>query len=423
MAFNVSIIFRAVDQFSAVSKKMTHQIKKQKEEFNKVSEAVEKAKVKFKEMSAQARKTGAIMTAAVTVPMLIMAKKAIDAASNAEETQSKFNEVFSSMRSEANKTASDFASSFGVANSTAQEMISNTGDILSGLKFTQKESLKLSVQIAQLGSDLTSFKNFQGGAAQASTILTKALLGERDSLVSLGLKISEEEVKAKELMLAQQGQRFASERQAKAQATLALVMERSQNAIGDTQRTWDSYANSSRRVQEQQKQLAETWGRLLLPVAGKINSMLSEMLDFLESLSPGTQKLIIGFAAFAAILGPILVLLGSISLVIGAISLPVLAIVAAVGALAAGLVFLKKNWIEVSDAIGGTIEQIQINFENSIVGKLFDKIGSLAGGGESKIALDINVNDKAGNVDNIESSSATAPGVSLNVGQNMGMAL
>ena len=105
------------------------------------------------------------------------------------------------------------------------------------------------------------------------------------------------------------------------------------------------------------------------------------------------------------------------------VAVPVLAIVAAVGALAAGLVFFKKNWIEVSDAIGGTIEQIQINFENSIVGKLFDKIGSLAGGGESKIALDINVNDKAGNVDNIESSSATAPGVSLNVGQNMGMAL
>ncbi len=182
-----------------------------------------------------------------------------------------------------------------------------------------------------------------------------------------------------------------------------------------------------------QESIGKVIGEALLPLA----LMVKKAAERFESASPAVKKLVAAVVVFGAVLFPVLSAVGSlliglaslkivgigIAAVFGAISLPVLAIVAAIAALAAGLIYLKSNWLEVSNAIGGTIEQIQINFENSLVGKLIDRVSGFFGGGESKIALDINVNDKAGNVDNIESSSATAPGVSLNVGQNMGMAL
>ena len=441
MAFNVSVIFRAVNQFSAPAQKIKRSWKEINAQMVTVRKNADKVKQKFDGMGRSMRNTGAIMTAAITVPIAIMGKKLVDAASNATETQNKFNEVFKSMSKEANAASADFAKGFGVANSTAQEMISNTGDILVGLKLTEKQSLKMSLAIAELGSDLTSFKNFSGGAAQASTILTKALLGERESLVSLGLKISEEEVKTRALMLVKQGQRFATERQAKAQATLSLVMERSANAIGDTKRTFDDYANASRRLSEEQKELSETMGKILLPFALQLTRALSKLVGFFQNLSPATQKLILGFAAFLAILAPIIALVGLFMLALPALTvlagalgtafavaggimlLALSPIGTAVIAVIAAIALLKHNWVAISDTISAAIEKMKVSFDSFLLGNpIISKAFDFVFGGEAKADININISDPSGSVDSVD-SSLQGSGVNLAVGQNMAGAL
>ncbi len=143
----------------------------------------------------------------------------------------------------------------------------DTGDLLTGFGFTQESALDLSDQVNQLAVDLASFTNFSGGAQGASEALTKALLGERESVKALGISILDADVKAKVLENTQAGLTFETERQAKAYATLQLAQEQSGNAIGDFARSQDSFANQSRIAQAAVEDLSVAIGEQLLPFA------------------------------------------------------------------------------------------------------------------------------------------------------------
>ena len=110
-------------------------------------------------------------------------------ARNAQETFSKFDTVFESISKSANDTADTFAESFGIAGSTARELLSATGDLLVGMGATEQQALDLSTEVNTLAADLASFSNIEGGTARASAALTKALLGETESAKLLGIVI------------------------------------------------------------------------------------------------------------------------------------------------------------------------------------------------------------------------------------------
>ena len=235
-SFVVQYVIRARDKFSESANRVSDSTRKMKD-------SIRKSKESFVELSASMRKTGAIMSAAVTVPILLAANSLKNAASDAVEARSKFSAVFSSIGSESETAADKLAKSFGLSGTNARMLLGDTGDLLSGFGFTQKASLDLSTQVNSLAVDLASFTNFSGGAKGASDALTKALLGERESLKSLGIAILEKDVKTKVSQMVAEGHRFESLRQAKAVATLALATEQSKNAIGDFARTSGDLAN------------------------------------------------------------------------------------------------------------------------------------------------------------------------------------
>ena len=76
-------------------------------------------------------------------------------------------------------------------------MLGSTGDLLTGMGATAETALDLSTKTQRLAVDLASFSNYQGGAKGASEALTKAMLGERESVKALGIVISEANVKQK----------------------------------------------------------------------------------------------------------------------------------------------------------------------------------------------------------------------------------
>ena len=99
----------------------------------------------------------------------------VKAASDAEETASKFATVFKDVAEEAKKAAKNLADNFGLSTNAAKELLSNTGDLLTGFGFTGEAALDLATQVNELAVDLASFTNFSGGAEGASAALTKAL--------------------------------------------------------------------------------------------------------------------------------------------------------------------------------------------------------------------------------------------------------
>lgn len=210
-----------------------------------------------------------IALALATVGVFIVVRgffKIIGMASDAEEAINKFNVTFGEVAIKANVVADAFAKDFGLASATARTLLGDTGDLLSGFGFAGDASLDLSIRVNELAVDLASFTNIEGGARQASRALTKALLGERESVKELGIAILEMDVKAQVAINSAKGLTFATERQAKAYATLDIAISQSQNAIGDYARTSDQLANTTRRIRERFLELAQLVGTFLIDV-------------------------------------------------------------------------------------------------------------------------------------------------------------
>ena len=131
-----------------------------------------------------------------------------NAARDGEETRNKFDVIFSSIVEGANRMADAFSEKFKLAGVTTRQLLGNTGDLLVGFGFTEQAALDMALQVAELSQDLVSLTNFQGGTTRAADALTKALLGERESVKTLGISILEEDVKLKILELALQGVTF-----------------------------------------------------------------------------------------------------------------------------------------------------------------------------------------------------------------------
>jgi len=280
---------------------------------------------------------------AVASALISVARNSIEAASGAEETASKFATIFSTLGTDGEAAAQQLADAYGLTLDASKEMISGTGDLLTALGYSQEAALKLSVQVQQLAVDLVSFKNFSGGAEGASLAITKALLGERDSLTSLGIKISEVDVQTQIATNNTKGLTFATDKQSKAQATLDLIMKSSANAIGDFARTSHSYANQSRILDNAVKDMSITFGTALLPAMTAAKSAMVKLVkdnrDLIKSLADmagGALKAIIdGFITFgkhlrdnAAIYKPIIAGLALLATTLGIIGIALLAVAA-----------------------------------------------------------------------------------------------
>ena len=218
-----------------------------------------------------------VAAAAVTVGAGLV--KTIKLASDFEETVSKFNTVFKDVKKEADSMAKNLQDNFGLSKLASQELLSGTGDLLTGFNFTQEAALDLSNQVQELAVDLASFTNAQGGAKAVSDALTKAVIGEREALKTYGIAILEADVKARVLENTQKGVTFETERQAKAFATLELAQEQSKNAIGDFARTSGGFANQMRILANNIEDVAIAIGTNLIQVLGPLVNKINDLFS------------------------------------------------------------------------------------------------------------------------------------------------
>lgn len=216
-------------------------------------------------------------------------KHIVKLGSEFEETNSKFKTVFKDVAKESEKTAKILQKNYGQSELSAKKLLSATGDLLTGLGMAGDEALQMSGDVQKLAIDLASFSNLEGGATRASNILTKALLGEREGLKSLGVVISEADLKQKLLEKGMNNLTGETLRQAKAQITLEMAMSQSKNAIGDFQRTQDSFANQTRTLGNNivnifSKIGQEITGGIGKDAVGGINSIVESLGGFVTGI-------------------------------------------------------------------------------------------------------------------------------------------
>ena len=364
---------------------------------------------------------GDTMTRNITLPVVGLGAAAVKMASDFEETQSKFNTVFRDISDNAQTASKELSDSFGLSSRASMQLLSDTGDLLTGFGFTQEEALKLSTEVNKLAVDLASFTNFSGGAEGASLALTKALLGERESIKSLGIAITEADLKQ---FAADQGLVFKElGRVEKANLTFQLALKQSANAVGDFARTSDSFAGQLRILKGELEDVAIEIGVEILPLAKDLLGLLRDLAKFTSQFSSEQRKAALQVIAFGAALGPIISIggrlvkafaflrkffLGSLIPALKTLGRALVALTPQ-GKIIAGLILAAQGIYTYWNDIVTAFDNVKKSAEG-----LLEKLGLLKK--QEDIALDFSIQDQSGqvfDVDELRKRTAAFKGVKI----------
>ena len=348
----MTIVIKAKNETEKVFKRM-------QKDLNTFKGRMEKMQPAFKKM--------AVVGTATFGAVALGAKKAIDVARDFEEETNKFSVVFQDVSVEAEKMADTLNKSYGLSRLESKRLLSSTGDILTGFGFTGDAALDLSGNVNTLAVDLASFTNAQGGAKAVSDALTKALLGERESLKTYGIAIQEADVDAELLAMGMDGLTGEALRQAKAQATLNIAYRQSKNAVGDYARSTGSLTQTQVELSKTIEDMSLAIGQTLTPILNEILKIVLPIIEKIKEWVEENQKLtktIIILTAAAVALVTIIGLIGlALPAIISGFGLLSTAILFLIGnpftILIVLIVLMIANWKKVSIVIGVLISHIK----------------------------------------------------------------
>ncbi len=209
---------------------------------------------------------------------LIAATKAsVSAASNLAEQTSKTNVVFGQSGATVKRWSQDTVESMGLASDQALETASSFGALLRPIGLTGSAAAVQSEKLTKLGADLASFYNTS--VQDALDAIRSGLVGEAEPLRRYGVLLSETRVQQEALR--ETGKKHASQltAQEKVLARIQLVYKDTSQAQGDFARTSSGFANQTRILTANFRQLEIEVGQKLLPFLTRATGFLNDFFD------------------------------------------------------------------------------------------------------------------------------------------------
>lgn len=296
------------------------------------------AQSKLKSWGDNLKSVGTKLTAGVTVPLVGAGVAALNWASDQAEASNKVDVVFGKNAAEVKKWAKSNKGSLLLSNAAALDYVGTLGNMTTSMGFQTDEAATLSEGWVELSQDLSSFNNVP--VDEALNAIRAGLVGEYEPLRRLGVVLDDATVKQKAFEMGLYSGTGALDSQARVLAVNELLYEQTTNAQGDAARTAEGFANQSRILGANLRDLGATIGERLLPVANRFLSWLLDLVDRLANLDPMWQNIILGFAGLAAAIGPALLALGFMLPAIGALIPVFAALVSPIGLVALALVAL-----------------------------------------------------------------------------------
>lgn len=215
-------------------------------------------------------------------------------ASDAEEMQAKFNVVFGSMRKDAEDWATTYRDVVGGSRNEIKSMLADSQDMLTGFGASTAQGFELSKQIQTLGTDLASFGNLQGGAAEGVERMRKGLLGETENLKAMGIVINET-ILAQKLASEGDKRKFKDLTELeKVQLRYRIAVDQSKNAIGNAERESDGYASQLLNLKGVLADSGAEIGAKLLPVVNEVLPKLADAVVGATNAALGLYNIVVG---------------------------------------------------------------------------------------------------------------------------------
>lgn len=226
---------------------------------------------------------------------------AIKAASDAQETLSRFEQVFGDQADAASKFADNLAKSVGRSKFAIQDALSTFQSFFVGLGFNATDARGLSQSLQQLAIDFASFNNLSDEEAVQRFI--SALSGSSEVLDRFGINIKQAALEQELLRMGISKSWTEVTEQEKALARLNVIMRSmtDQGAVGDAVRTAGSFANQMKRLRGQLHDTAVVVGQALLPVVTPLVAKAAKLIQQVADWAKANQKLIATVFKIAAV--------------------------------------------------------------------------------------------------------------------------
>ena len=224
---------------------------------------------------------GAALTAAFAVDKIVaMGKEAINLASDLQEVENVVTTAFGDMTYMVEDFADTAIEKFGMSELAAKRTASTYMAMSKGMGITGKAAAEMSIAVAGLSGDVASFFNVSQDVAD--TALKSIWTGETETLKQFGVVMTQANLQQ---FAYQQGikKKIAAMSQAEqVQLRYMYVMQQLSLAQGDFARTSSSWANQTRILSENWKELLGILGNglieVLLPVVQFLNVLVKGLI-------------------------------------------------------------------------------------------------------------------------------------------------
>lgn len=280
---------------------------------NSSAPAVDQAKKNVKDLT-DVTKTAAATAAGFLTANLIQGaatrvkdfvSSSLHAASDLEQAVGGTTAVFHELSGEIEDFAATSKTSVGLSQNDFRTLTSQVGGQLKRMSGDLQFAADKSIELTKVAADLSA--TYGGTTKEAMEAFSAALRGEADPAerFNLNLKITAVQAKAVELGLAKNT--MAVSQAAMAQATYALIMDQSKDALGQFTRENDTAAHKQQVANATLEDAKAKLGEGLLPVYARAAEIAANLADAFASL-PGPAQLavasILGIGAGALVILP-----------------------------------------------------------------------------------------------------------------------
>ena len=294
---------------------VTRELEVQQSQWTQYGEKAEAAGRKISNVGDKITAVGKTLTTAITAPLIAAGAASFKFASDMEESINKVDVAFQNSSDIVKEFAQTSLTSFGISEGEALDAAATFGDMATSMGLSTEAAAEMATSLVGLAGDLASFKNI--GIEEANTALKGIFTGETESLKTLGIVMTETQLAAYALEKGITDNVSAMSQADKVMLRYQFILDSTKNAQGDFARTSDGAANQMRIFTEGTKELATSFGQILLPIGTKAVTKLNELLDSFNALSDEQKENILRWAGIAAAIGPVTLVIGKVTGTVG----------------------------------------------------------------------------------------------------------
>lgn len=294
---------------------VSRELQIQQSQWTQLGDKVTAAGTKITAVGDKITTVGKTLTTAITAPLIAAGVASFKFASDMDESINKVDVAFQDSADVVKEFAQTALTSFGISEGEALDAAATFGDMATSMGLSTEAAAEMAAALVGLSGDLASFKNI--GIEEANTALKGIFTGETESLKTLGIVMTETQLAAYALEKGITDNVSAMSQAEKVMLRYQFILDATKNAQGDFARTSGGAANQMRIFTEGAKELATSFGQILLPIGTKAITKLNELVKGFNNLSDEQKENILRWAGIAAAIGPVTLVIGKVTSTVG----------------------------------------------------------------------------------------------------------